>query len=389
MANTLTQVGIETGNAVEAYHVTQSIDAFTGTVAYDILLSGSFNMTGSINGQPNIINPLTASHAITASYVAGTIGDLGVSPLTVVVATTAVLPLSPVYNNGPSNNGVGAFLSGSSNGSIGSIDGVTLVLNDRLLVKNQSSQLQNGIYEVTQTGSAVAKYILTRTTDSDETTEFDPQVVIPSLGSTNKGFIFSQQTNEPTVGTNNIVYSQITTNTYVTQTPSPSQVTNSIPYWNNVSRQLSSTSRLSYSSSILTQHSLILTGSLVTSGSRVRNYRTITIPLAGGFSTNPTSILPTDDIILIIDNGSATPLSGEGNLGINSFLSSSVGRCVEIVVINSGGGVWLKNNNSNNLMVNTVSQANGVYSTNLTTVGSSTTIMAMGGTTCSIWGTGV
>ena len=68
MANTLTQVGIETGNAVEAYHVTQSIDAFTGTVAYDISLSGSFNMTGSINGEPGVINPLTASYASTASY---------------------------------------------------------------------------------------------------------------------------------------------------------------------------------------------------------------------------------------------------------------------------------------------------------------------------------
>ena len=68
MAKTLDQVGIETGNTVEAYHVTQSIDAFTGVVAYDISLSGSFNMTGSINGEPLVINPLTASYAITASY---------------------------------------------------------------------------------------------------------------------------------------------------------------------------------------------------------------------------------------------------------------------------------------------------------------------------------
>jgi hypothetical protein len=68
MANTLTQIGIETGNIVEAYHVSQSIDAFTGAEAYDISLSGSFNMTGSINGEPGLINPLTASYAITASH---------------------------------------------------------------------------------------------------------------------------------------------------------------------------------------------------------------------------------------------------------------------------------------------------------------------------------
>ena len=49
MAKTLTQVGIETGNLVEAYHVTQSIDAFTGVDAYDISLSGSLNITGSLS----------------------------------------------------------------------------------------------------------------------------------------------------------------------------------------------------------------------------------------------------------------------------------------------------------------------------------------------------
>lgn len=68
MAKTLNQIGIATGNTVEANHVTQSIDAFTGAEAYDISLSGSFNMTGSINGEPGVINPLTASYAVTASY---------------------------------------------------------------------------------------------------------------------------------------------------------------------------------------------------------------------------------------------------------------------------------------------------------------------------------
>lgn len=68
MAKTLNKIGITTGNTVEAYHVTQSVDAFTAIDNYDISLSGSFNMTGSINGEPTVINPLTASYAMTASY---------------------------------------------------------------------------------------------------------------------------------------------------------------------------------------------------------------------------------------------------------------------------------------------------------------------------------
>ena len=48
MAKILSKVGITTGNTVEDYHVSQSIDAFTGIDAYDISLSGSFKLTGSL-----------------------------------------------------------------------------------------------------------------------------------------------------------------------------------------------------------------------------------------------------------------------------------------------------------------------------------------------------
>jgi hypothetical protein len=41
MALSLSKTGITTGESVEAWHVTQSIDAFNGTEEYDIILSGS------------------------------------------------------------------------------------------------------------------------------------------------------------------------------------------------------------------------------------------------------------------------------------------------------------------------------------------------------------
>jgi hypothetical protein len=60
----LSKTGIINGTTIEASHITQSIDAFTGEKEYDIFLSGSFNMTGSINGEPGIVNPLTASNSL-------------------------------------------------------------------------------------------------------------------------------------------------------------------------------------------------------------------------------------------------------------------------------------------------------------------------------------
>ena len=49
MALSLSKTGITTGHSVDAWHITQSIDAFTGDVDYDITVSGSFTLTGSLN----------------------------------------------------------------------------------------------------------------------------------------------------------------------------------------------------------------------------------------------------------------------------------------------------------------------------------------------------
>ena len=61
-------------------------------------------------------------------------------------------------------------MTASSNGAI-SVDGVTLVVNDRVLVKNQSTAAQNGFYKVTTTGSGSAAFVLTRTPDADAASE--------------------------------------------------------------------------------------------------------------------------------------------------------------------------------------------------------------------------
>ena len=70
MAKTLSKTGITSGSKVEAWHVTQSIDAFTGVEAYDITLSGSLTVTGSATlSQPIDVNfSGTALSAITSSY---------------------------------------------------------------------------------------------------------------------------------------------------------------------------------------------------------------------------------------------------------------------------------------------------------------------------------
>ena len=70
MALTLSKTGIEQSNTINAWHVTQSVDALTGTAAYDVTLSGSLILTGSVESLDGFTGSLhgTASHAISASY---------------------------------------------------------------------------------------------------------------------------------------------------------------------------------------------------------------------------------------------------------------------------------------------------------------------------------
>ena len=82
-------------------------------------------------------------------------------------ATTA--NLSAAYDNGSS--GVGATLTNNSTQAALSIDGQTMVADERALVKDQSSGAENGIYIVSTVGDASTNWVLTRTTDFDTPTE--------------------------------------------------------------------------------------------------------------------------------------------------------------------------------------------------------------------------
>ncbi len=120
--------------------------------------------------------------------------------------TTAALP-SNSYSNGTS--GVGATLTGTANGALSAQDGVTLVLNERLLVANEATAARNGIYKVTQVGDASNPYILTRATDADEADELVNATVYVSEGTANADTQWTCTANAPiTVGTTALAFGQ-------------------------------------------------------------------------------------------------------------------------------------------------------------------------------------
>jgi hypothetical protein len=89
-----------------------------------------------------------------------------------VPASQGSLPAT--YNNGTA--GVGATLTAYTFGDL-VVDGFTVSLGDRVLVYNQTDPVENGVYEVTNTGSPSTFWVLTRAGDADSYGLKDPDAL--------------------------------------------------------------------------------------------------------------------------------------------------------------------------------------------------------------------
>ena len=152
----------------------------------------------STTNLPSVYNNGTAG--VGATLTANSTAKTGVT-----YATT--INLSGVYNNGTS--GVGANITASSNSTI-TIDGFSPPTTTRILVKNQTNTSENGIYTVTVAGNATTKWVITRSTDYDQTSEINSgDSFAVSSGTTNAGTSWIQQVASPvTVGTTSLVFVQ-------------------------------------------------------------------------------------------------------------------------------------------------------------------------------------
>jgi hypothetical protein len=135
----------------------------------------------------NVASPSAATDAANKSYVDGLVQ--GLSWKTAVRAGTTA---------------AGTLATSFANGSV--IDGVTLATGNRILIKNQATGAENGIYTVNASGAP------TRATDMDAATEFVNATVYVSEGTTQADTSWTVTTNAPiTVGTTAIVWAQIGT----------------------------------------------------------------------------------------------------------------------------------------------------------------------------------
>jgi hypothetical protein len=164
--------------------------------------SNSVSITGgAITG---MASPVAASDVATKSYV-----DASSSGLNILapsrLATAAALPNTPTYSNGTA--GVGATLTAGSNTTL-TVDGTVANLNDVVLVKNQVSTFQNGIYQVTTAGGGVP-WVLTRATYFDTAAKMKVgSYTFITAGSVNINSSYTLQSTVVTVGTDALTFVQ-------------------------------------------------------------------------------------------------------------------------------------------------------------------------------------
>ena len=141
----------------------------------------------SMNSQKitGLADPTGDNDAANKGYVDGVAQGLDVKD-SVVATTTANGTLSSAFANGQS------------------IDGVTLQTGDRILIKNQTTASQNGIYNVNASGAP------SRTTDMATGANAAGAFVFVEQGTINaeNGFTCTSDTGSAVVGTNNLTFAQ-------------------------------------------------------------------------------------------------------------------------------------------------------------------------------------
>ena len=163
----------------------------------------SLTLTGTNSNITGVGTPVNASDAVNKAYVDAT--ATGLSWKQPVIATTTA-NLSATYSGTPNFT-----LTNSGTQAAFAIDGISLVVGQRVLVKNQTTTTQNGIYTVTIVGSGSTNWVLTRTSDFNQVSpvnQINGAAVYVESGTLYSNTGWTQIDNVTTLDTSPIAFAQ-------------------------------------------------------------------------------------------------------------------------------------------------------------------------------------
>ena len=348
-------VGLAVGNGLDYDDTTGAISVdpsefalnAVGTPTADVNMA-SFKIT-------SLAAPTSANDAANKAYVDNLTAGLNFHAAA-HAATTA--NLDAAYNNGTS--GVGATLTANSNGAL-IVDGHTLSADERVLVKNQTTGLQNGVYVVTATGDGSNPWVLTRATDADNSPSGEVaygDFIFVQQGSTNAGFGFIVNTpGTITLGTTSISYVQfnagqvvIAGNGLTETTPGTLAINTAVTVDLNTAQTLTNKTITGTFTGNLTGNADTVTNGVVTTGT-YSNPSWITGLAWSKISSTPTTLSgygitdaapinnPTFTGTVILPNSTVTNDMLAGSIANNKLANSSV--TINGSAVSLGGSVTI------------------------------------------------
>jgi len=338
-------------------------------------------------------DPTLALHAATKQYVDGVATGVNAHDA-VAYATTGALgtagnlvggTITTTYNNNSTGVGATLTIATSSNWTAITIDGQTLVVGDRVLIKDQATALQNGIYTVTSVGTVgtTTSFVFTRAVDNDQ---------VPELGQGDLTYIVAGPTNGSqswvqiavvtTVGTSAINWSQFSGVSTTSAGAGLVKNGNSIDAVGTANRILVNADSIDIASTYVGQSSITTLGTIgtgtwqgsligatyggtgvnngsntITLGGNVSTAGTFTttgsggITLAGGSSLT-TATLPATGAITLVDLNTGQSLTNKklGSLTTNGLVTTSGGDgTLSVTQMGTGIATFLTTPTSANL----------------------------------------
>ena len=154
----------------------------------------------------NLTEPTLPSDAATKNYADEISAGITVKPS---CYAASVANYTAVYNNAAA--GVGATLTNSGALAAFMADGILVPMDERVLIKDQSSSVQNGIYTVTTPGSGAVAWVITRATDYNVPADIMPgNLFVINNGNSEASSSWIQTDTVTTIGTDPIQFSKFT-----------------------------------------------------------------------------------------------------------------------------------------------------------------------------------
>ena len=225
--------GVATNNwALRVDKTTQALTTKAALTLGGALTGVGGSFTSPVTTTSSMSTP-GATEFVTKTYVDNATSSALIFHTAVQAASVSAFnEAALVYNNGTA--GVGATLTRVSSFITFVIDGYFPSVNQRVLIKDQTTQAWNGIYTVTTVGSPSVGFVLTRATDADTYGPGANQLSLNSYffvqnGTVNKGtaYVLSAPSGTITFGTSNIQFAEFSSSQIYTGT-SPINVTSTV-----------------------------------------------------------------------------------------------------------------------------------------------------------------